>query len=88
MIRLFAMELDFPDDDSVMLDGERYVTARKLSEHYGFSAKQIARLALESKVKGEFLGRLWYISERSLNEYIDDQIAQRRRTEGAQPSDQ
>lgn len=42
------MELDFPDDDSVLLDGERYVTARKLSEQYGFSAKQIARLALKS----------------------------------------
>ncbi len=88
MIRLFAMELDFPDDDSVFVNGVRYVTARKLSEMYGLSGKQIARLALESKVSGEFLGRLWYVSERSLNEYIDDQIAQRRRTEGAQPSDQ
>jgi hypothetical protein len=34
-----------------------------------------------AKVNGEFLGRLWYISERSLNEYIDDQIAARRRSE-------
>jgi hypothetical protein len=63
------------------------VTARKLSERYGFSAKQLARLALESKVSGEFLGRLWYISERSLNEYIDDRIAARRRRAEARPSD-
>lgn len=81
------MELDFPDDDSVLVNGERYVTARKLSEMYGLSAKQIARLALESKVSGEFLGRLWYISERSLNEYIDHQIAALRRSE-ATSSDQ
>jgi hypothetical protein len=81
------MELDFPDDDSVLVDGQRYVTARKLSEHYGFSAKQLARLALESKVSGEFLGRLWYINERSLNEYIDDRIAARQRREEARPSD-
>ena len=82
------MRLDFPDDDSVLLDGERFVTARKLSEQYGFSAKQIARLALDSKVRGEFLGRLWYISERSLNEYIDDRVAAWRHRENARPSDQ
>lgn len=75
------MELDFPDDDSVLVNGERYVTVRKLSEAYGLSAKQIARLALDSKVSGEFLGRLWYVSERSLNGYLDDQIAARRRSE-------
>ena len=79
------MELDFPDDDSVLVNGERYVTARKLSEMYGLSAKQIARLALDSKVQGEFLGRLWYISERSLNDHIDDQIAARRRREETSP---
>jgi hypothetical protein len=82
------MELDFPDDDSVLLDGERYVTARKLSEHYGFSAKQIARLALESKISGEFLGRLWYVSERSLNRYIDKQQAGFWRRERARLSNQ
>jgi hypothetical protein len=82
------MELDFPDDDSVLMDGRRYVTARKISEQYGFSAKQLARLALDSKVNGEYLGRLWYISEYSLNEYIDDQIAANRRREEARPSNQ
>jgi hypothetical protein len=81
------MRLDFPDDDSVLVNGERYVTTRKLSERYGLSAKQIARLALESKVDGEFIGRLWYIRERSLNEHINGQLAAIWRRDEARPSE-
>lgn len=67
------MELDFPDDDSVLVNGRRYVTARKLSEMYGLNAKYISRLALESKVDGEFLGRIWYIHPHSLHEYLREE---------------
>jgi hypothetical protein len=65
-----AMRLEFPDDDSVKLDSRLYVTARKLSEQYGLSAKHIARLAREGNVEAERLGRVWYVRSCSLDSYI------------------
>jgi hypothetical protein len=64
------MQLDFPDDDSVLLNGRRYVTARKLAEEYKLSPRYVAWLALEYKVESERLGRLWYIYPPSLQEYL------------------
>jgi hypothetical protein len=66
------MELDFPDDDSVLLNGRRYVTARKLAEEYKLSPRYVAWLALEYKVESERLGRLWYIYPPSLHHYLRD----------------
>jgi hypothetical protein len=83
-----SMELDFPDDDSVLVNGLRYVTARKLGEQYGLSPKYIAHLALESKVQGEFLGRLWYIRPTSLHSYLRDESITHWREAEAQSSDQ
>jgi hypothetical protein len=70
-IPLFAMRLEFPDDDSVQLDGRLYVTAQKLSEQYGLSASRIAHLARGGDVEAELLGRVLYVRPRSLDSYID-----------------
>jgi hypothetical protein len=68
------MEPDFPDDDSLLLDGRCYESALKLSEQYGMSEKYLVRLAIESKVEGQFLSGNWYIRYDSLDRYLGDRL--------------
>ena len=78
----------FPDDDSVLLNGRRYVTARKLAEQYKLSPKYIAWLVLESKIESELLGRLWYVYPRSLHEYLREESITHWRNAEPQSPDQ
>ena len=81
------MKLDFPDDDSVLVDGERYVRVGKVSKEYGMSAEHIARLAAAAEIDG-VIARVWYIREGSLGQYIEEKLTALRRKEEGETSAQ
>jgi excisionase family DNA binding protein len=55
------------------IDGKKYIPAREVADFFGYSRDHITRLAKSKKIQATQLGRRWYVSDTSLQNYISDQ---------------
>jgi hypothetical protein len=57
----------------VKINGITFVTVKQAAIVFGYSRDHLTRLAKTKKIVSTQLGRLWYVSELSLQNYLDDQ---------------
>src|SRR4051812_30393507 len=56
----------------LLIDGEKFISAKRAGENLGYSADYIGQLARSGAVSGRMVGRSWYVSRRSLQNYKSD----------------
>ena len=56
----------------LLIDGEKFISAKRAGENLGYSADYIGQLARSGAISGRIVGRSWYVSRRSLQSYKND----------------
>ncbi len=55
------------------INGKMFVPVKQAAEYFNYSRDHLTRLAKAKKVEAVQQGRLWYVSESSVKNYLDDQ---------------
>ncbi|MCE9643764.1 helix-turn-helix domain-containing protein, partial [Candidatus Parcubacteria bacterium] len=58
-------------DDSLMVDGRRYLSSKRSAELFGYSTDYVGELCRQGKVACFRKGRQWYVEEKSLFAYLE-----------------
>ncbi|MBX4199175.1 hypothetical protein KW800_02830 [Candidatus Parcubacteria bacterium] len=56
----------------LLIDGEKFISAKRAGLDLGYSADYIGQLARSGAVSGKMVGRTWFVSRRSLLRYRKD----------------
>ena len=57
----------------VVINGKIFVPVKQAAESFNYSRDHLTRLAKSKKVNAAQLGRLWYVNEMSVSNYLADQ---------------
>lgn len=56
--------------EELEISGKRYISTRRAAREHGYHSDYMGQLIRNKKVKGQKVGRSWYIEEGSLNAYL------------------
>lgn len=56
--------------DALQISGKWYISSRRAAKEYGYHSDYIGQLIRSGKVKGQKVGRSWYVLADSLSEYL------------------
>lgn len=59
--------------DELQISGKRFVSSRRIAKENNYHTDYIGQLIRGGKVKGQKVGRTWYVDEASFKEYIGDE---------------
>ncbi len=57
--------------DALQISGKWYISSRRAAKEHGYHADYIGQLVRTGKVKGQKVGRSWYILADSLSDYLE-----------------
>ena len=57
--------------DALQISGKWYISSRRAAKENGYHADYLGQLIRSGKVKGQKVGRSWYVSADSLSEYLE-----------------
>ena len=70
--------------DTLQISGKWYVSSRRAAKEHGYHSDYIGQLIRSGKVKGQKVGRSWYVLADSLTDYLD--TPEGRKTASATPA--
>lgn len=56
--------------DELLLSGKKHISARRAGKENGYASDYIGQLIRAQKLKGQKVGRAWYVEEESLKHYL------------------
>ncbi len=56
-------------DDSIVLEGRKYVSSGRASQLYGYTKDYVGQLCRAGKLDAQLIGRSWYVSEDSIRKH-------------------
>lgn len=71
--------------DELQLSGRRYISSRRLAKEHGYHSDYLGQLIRGGKIKGQKVGRAWYIDAASFEAYIGKELTSLGETENSQP---
>jgi hypothetical protein len=60
--------------DELMISGRRHAASIRIAKQYGYHSDYIGQLIRGNKVKGQKVGRSWYVDIESLAEYLGKEV--------------
>jgi hypothetical protein len=60
--------------DELMISGRRHAASIRVAKQYGYHSDYIGQLIRGSKVRGQKVGRSWYVDVESLAEYLGKEV--------------
>ena len=57
--------------DALQISGKWYISSRRAAKEHGYHADYIGQLVRTGKVKGQKVGRSWYVLADSLSDYLE-----------------
>ena len=61
--------------DALQISGKWYISSRRAAKEHGYHADYIGQLVRGGKVKGQKVGRSWYVLADSLTDYLEKETA-------------
>lgn len=61
--------------DELQISGKRYISSRRIAKDNGYHTDYIGQLIRGGKIKGQKVGRTWYVDEASFTAYLSDSSA-------------
>jgi hypothetical protein len=61
--------------DELEISGRRFLSTRRAAKEHKYTADYVGQLIRSGKVKGQKVGRSWYVDEQSLNSYLSGETA-------------
>lgn len=56
--------------DEIQISGKQYISSRRAAATHGYTADYLGQLIRSKKIRGQKIGRAWYIEAQSLAEYL------------------
>ncbi|MDE2218414.1 MAG: tail fiber domain-containing protein [Patescibacteria group bacterium] len=60
-------------DSDLYFEDEKYISVKRASQSSGYASDYIGQLCRAKKLKSKIIGRSWFVSEKSLDDYIRDE---------------
>lgn len=62
--------------DELEISGKRYISSRRAAKDNGYTQDYVGQLIRSGKVKGQKVGRAWYVDVQSFEEYLQSESQQ------------
>jgi hypothetical protein len=56
--------------DELVLEGKKHISARRAAKEHGYASDYIGQLIRSGKIKGQKVGKAWFVEEESLSSYL------------------
>ncbi|MBV22007.1 MAG: hypothetical protein CMI57_00715, partial [Parcubacteria group bacterium] len=65
-------------DNELLFNNKKYFSSGYAGKISGYTNDYVARLARQGKVSGRMVGRTWYVEEKSLNDFVEQNKLQKK----------
>src|SRR3989344_8346555 len=63
--------------DELQISGRRFISSRRIAKDNGYHTDYIGQLIRGGKIKGQKVGRTWYVDAESFDVYLGDDTSEK-----------